>query len=106
MAPQVLCLVHDLLDVCAPIVQEPLLFYRCVFDGLEWQRSMYGHVATRAVLQGFLDSHLTSAAQLLVQSLCSLGASPSLAVCVVTLSSRHHGTTIMLMLEDLGLPEL
>ena len=56
---------------CTPIVQEPLLFYRCVFDGLEWQRSMYGQAAIRAVLQGFLDSHLTSAAQLLVQSFCS-----------------------------------
>ena len=71
---------------CTPIVQEPLLFYRCVFDGLEWQRSIYGHAAVRAVLQGFLDSHLTSAAQLLVQSLCSLMTHLfSLAVCVVTI---------------------
>ena len=62
---------------CTFIVQEPLLLYKCVFDGLEWQRSMYGHVAIRTVLQGFLDSHLTSAAQLLVQSFCSLSARSS-----------------------------
>ena len=47
-------------------VQEPLLFYRCAFDGLEWQRSLYSHVATKSLLQGFLDAHLCSASHLVV----------------------------------------
>jgi len=47
-------------------MQEPLLFYRCAFEGLQWQRSLYSHVATKSVLQGFLDRHLCSAAQLVV----------------------------------------
>ena len=68
MASGALCLRHDPLMPCIPFVQEPLLFYRCVFDGLEWQRSMYGHVAIRTVLKGFLDNHLTAAAQLMVRS--------------------------------------
>ncbi|CAL5221610.1 g3830 [Coccomyxa viridis] len=44
--------------------EEPLLFYRCAFDGLEWQRSLYSHVATKSLLQGFLDAHLCSASHL------------------------------------------
>ena len=47
-------------------MQEPLLFYRCVFDELAWQRSHYGHAATKGLLQGFLDRYLCLAAQLQV----------------------------------------
>ncbi len=47
-------------------VQEPLLFYRCAFDGLDWQRSLYSHVATKSLLQSFLDAHLCSASHLVV----------------------------------------
>ena len=74
------------------------MFYRCVFDGLEWQRSMYGHAAVRTVLQGFLDSHLTSAAQLLVLSFCSLLA--HLPVLQIALLLFHQST--VMMLEDWG----
>ena len=48
-------------------VQEPLLLYRCAFDGLKWQRSLYGHEATKSLLQGFLDAHLCSMSHLVVR---------------------------------------
>ena len=59
------------------MVQEPLLFYRCDFDGLEWQRSAYSHAATRSLLQSFLDAHLCSASQLVVGAMSPQGDPPS-----------------------------
>lgn len=45
-------------------LQEPLLFYACIFRDLHFRRSAQSHAATRAAVQRQLDCHLISLALL------------------------------------------
>lgn len=45
-------------------LQEPLLFYACVFNELPFRRSAQSHAATRAAVQCHLDRHLIASALL------------------------------------------
>ena len=62
--------------------QEPLLFYACVFDSLQFRRSAQSHAATQAAVQSQLDRHLISTAllhtvseHLAVQAECEVAGS-------------------------------
>lgn len=45
-------------------MQEPLLFYACVFAGLRFRRSAQAHEAARTAVRALLDRHLIGAALL------------------------------------------
>ena len=81
-------------------VQEPLLFYRCAFDGLEWQRSLYSHVATKSLLQSFLDAHLCSAAHLVVCCALLRLAQPKCNPYKYVMSSKTRVHTARCSLEE------
>ena len=51
-----------ILGVCC--MQEPLLFFACNFDGLQFRRSARTHNATRVVMQEHLNRHLVASALL------------------------------------------